>query len=81
MKFDKTLITITEANERIKSVGIKMFLTGLFIGAVIVVLLWLTSCAPVQEAVYEDAYLTGGVYTENDTLIGIDSAYYWTKEK
>lgn len=53
-----------------------------WIGVLIVsIITALMGCAPVQEVVYEDSYLNGGVYTENDTIIGIDSAYYWTKEK
>ena len=53
-----------------------------WIGVLIVsIITALMGCAPVQEVVYEDVYLNGGMYTENDTIIGIDTTYYWTKEK
>ena len=37
----------------------------------------LMGCAPLAETAYEDVYYTGGTFTENDTVIGTDTLYYW----
>lgn len=35
-------------------------------------------CTTTSE-VYEPMYLTGSLYVENDTIVGVDSLKYWTR--
>ena len=49
----------------------------IFAWMVFMLIMVLSSCAPLAETVYEDVYYTGGTFTENDTVIGTDTLYYW----
>ena len=40
----------------------------------------LTSCATIPEETYEDTYLNGALFTENDTIIQGDTMYYWIND-
>ena len=56
------------------------FIVGaLSAAAIIFTILWLTSCTAPQEITDPPLYQAGGVYTENDSIIGSDTMFYWTR--